>query len=72
MTVSGVSIFAVFYLLAQFDERVVEAFANWDVFGYNPYQSNGNGGQAAAAKPAGGKKTAAKKKVKPKKKSKKK
>ena len=61
VTVSGVSIFAVFYLLAQFDERIVEAFANWDVFGYNPYQSNGNGGQAAAAKQAGGKKTAAKK-----------
>ncbi len=52
--VSGVSIFAVFYLLAQFDERIVEAFSNWKVFGYQPDKSSSqnDGGKGAAAKPA--------------------
>jgi len=50
---TGVSVFAVLYILAQFVERVVDPFSNTSYFGH--LEQDGAAGKAAGTKAAGGK-----------------
>jgi hypothetical protein len=45
---TSVSIFAIIYILAQFDERLVDPFSNTEWFGYNPKDSTDQSQQTEA------------------------